>query len=83
MNYDETMRANLDRVFNQRDPDQRIAAIRELYAEGAVLYEPDAVVNGHAAIDRAVSTLLNTLPAGFGFTAIGEGIGHHDMARLR
>jgi hypothetical protein len=42
IDYNRLMQANLTRVFNERDAGRRIVAIRELYAEDAVLYEPDA-----------------------------------------
>ena len=81
--YDALMRANLGRVFGERDAARRIAAIRELYAEDAVLNEPDASAMGHAAISQAVETLLSSLPPNFVFTAIGPAVGHHGVGRLR
>ncbi|UVK51081.1 nuclear transport factor 2 family protein [Mesorhizobium sp. AR02] len=81
--YDGLMQANLARVFGERDADRRLVAIRELYADDAVLYEPDASATGHAAINHAVNELLSRLPPGFAFTAIGPAIGHHGVGRLR
>jgi len=83
IDYGARMQANLVRVFGERDAERRIAAIRELYAEDAVLYEPDASATGHAAIDQAVDALLSSLPPSFAFTAIGPAIGHHGVGRLR
>lgn len=83
IDYDRLMRANLAGVFGERDAKRRMAAIRELYAEDAVLYEPEAAAKGHAAIDAAVSALLSNLPPGFAFTASGPAIGHHGIGRLR
>jgi hypothetical protein len=83
VDYDGRMQANLLRVFGERDAERRIAAIRELYAEDAVLYEPDASVTGHSAINRAVEALLSSLPPSFVFTAIGPAVGHHGLGRLR
>ena len=60
----------------------RGAAIRELYAHEAVLYEPDAIATGHAGIDQAVNALLSRLPPGFAFTATGPAVGHHGVGRL-
>lgn len=82
-NYDGLMRANLARVFNERDPVERLAAIGELYAVDAVLYEPESSVTGHAAISESVTTLLSTLPADFIFLATGPALGHHETGRLR
>jgi hypothetical protein len=83
IDYERLMQANLTRVFGERDAERRIAAIRELYAEDAVLYEPDASAAGHAAISQAVDALLSSLPPNFAFTAIGPAVGHHGVGRLR
>jgi SnoaL-like domain len=83
INYDRLMRANLASVFNERDAGARIRAIGELYAEGAVLYEPpDTAAEGHAAISEAVTRLLASLPPDFAFTASGPALGHHGIGRL-
>jgi hypothetical protein len=58
-------------------------AIRELYAEDAVLYEPDASAKGHSAISEAVTILLAHMPPNFVFSAAGPAIGHHNIGRLR
>jgi hypothetical protein len=84
IDYDRLMRANLASVFNQRDAAKRLSAIGELYAEGAVLYEPpDTAAEGHAAISEAVTHLLASLPPDFTFTATGPALGHHGIGRLR
>jgi hypothetical protein len=84
IDYDRLMQANLARVFNERDAAERIRAIGELYAEGAVLYEPpDTAAEGHAAISDAVTRLLASLPPDFAFTATGPALGHHGIGRLR
>jgi hypothetical protein len=80
--YDALMRANLARVFGERDAARRIEAIRELYAADAVLHEPQASATGHAAISEAVSTLLASLPPDFVFAAAGPAVGHHGLGRL-
>jgi ketosteroid isomerase-like protein len=82
IDYDALMRANLARVFGERDASRRIEAIRELYAEDAVLHEPDASVSGHAAISEAVSALLASLPPDFVFSAAGPAVGHNGLGRL-
>src|ERR1700687_4383634 len=83
IDYNRLMQANLMRVFNERDAGRRIVAIRELYAEDAVLYEPDASAKGHTAISEAVTALLSHLPPIFVFSAAGPAIGHHNIGRLR
>jgi hypothetical protein len=82
IDYDGLMQANLTEVFGNRDVIQRVQAIKRLYAEDAMLYEPDAAVQGHAAIDAAVSRLLGRLPADFVFSAVVPAVGHHGMGRL-
>src|SRR5260370_29023610 len=71
IDYNRLMQANLMRVFNERDAGRRLVAIRELYADDAVLYDPDASAKGHSAISDAVTTLLAHLPPYFVFTAAG------------
>ncbi|WP_413989122.1 nuclear transport factor 2 family protein [Labrys okinawensis] len=82
LDYDRLMRANLACVFSERDPVKRLKAIGELYAEDAVLNEPETSVTGHAAISATVTSLLDSLPPTFSFTATGPAIGHHDVGRL-
>jgi hypothetical protein len=83
IDYDGLMQANLARVFGERDAGRRIKAIRELYAEDAVLHEPHASVIGHAAISEAVTTLLASMPPDFVFRAACPAVGHNGMGRLQ
>jgi hypothetical protein len=83
IDYNRLMQANVTRVFNERDAERRIVAIRELYAEDAVVYEPDASAKGHAAISEAVTALLAHLPPNVVFRAAGPAIGHHNIGRLK
>ena len=83
VDYDVLMRANLTRVFGERDSKQRMVAIRELYAIDAVLHEPQGSAEGHDAIGEAVTALLATLPREFVFAASGPAVGHHGVGRLR
>lgn len=80
--YDRLMQANLKRVFNEREVSRRLAAIGELYAENAVLNEPDASVQGHLAISDAVTALLDSLPADFVIVAQAPASGHHGIGRM-
>ena len=81
-NYDKLMRANLARVFNERDAGRRIGAIGELYASDAVLWDPEGVAKGHAAISETVTALLAQLPPNVVFSATGPAVGHHEVGRL-
>jgi hypothetical protein len=83
IDYDDLMQANLARVFGERDTSRRTKAIAQLYADDAILYEPDASATGHAAINQAVKALLASLPPNFVFSAIGPAVGHHGIGRLR
>jgi hypothetical protein len=83
IDYDALMQANLTRVFGERDPARRLSAIRSLYAESAILHEPQASVQGHEAISQAVTELLDHLPPEFSFTAIRPALGHNGVGRLQ
>lgn len=82
IDYDGLMQANLARVFGERDAGRRLEAIRELYAEDAVLHEPHATAAGHIAICDAVTALRAGLPSDVVFTAIRPATGHHGIGRL-
>ncbi len=60
--YDSLLRSNLERVFNERDATKRELAVRELFVEQPVMYEPTDSVLGRAAIAR-LWVLINP-PAG-------------------
>ena len=77
------LRENMARVFNERHAEQRFAAVRELYADNATLYEPETVVSGHQAISGAVGELLATLPPDMMFTPTGAEGSHHGLAFAR
>lgn len=81
--HNAIMHANLDRVFNERVADLRIAAIRELYREDAEFHEPGHSALGHDAISQAVTDLLAHLPPNFEFTAIRPALSHHGVGRLQ
>ncbi len=83
IDYNQLMQNNIARVFNERDADRRLAAIRGLYAEDVTLYEPQDSATGHAAINDAVTALLSSLPPDAAFTPTGPAIGHHNLGRLR
>jgi hypothetical protein len=83
IDYNGLMQANLARVFGEHDASRRMNAIAEIYANDATLHEPHASATGHAAISRAVETLLSSLPPNFVFSAIGPAVGHHGVGRLR
>lgn len=81
--YDRLLRANLNQVFNERDPERRAAAVAELFVEEPVMYEPDAVVSGREAIAAVAAKLLERVGPDFAFVPEGRAAGHHGMASLR
>lgn len=83
IDFEGILGANLQRVFSEKDPARRLEAIREIYADDAVLYERDRSVQGHAAIARVVSELVDGMVADFTFSAIRPGLGHHNLGRLQ
>ncbi|WP_082767057.1 nuclear transport factor 2 family protein [Bosea sp. PAMC 26642] len=81
--YDHLLRANLERVFNERNAGRRAAAIDELFSADPVMYEPDNVVRGQAAISAVAGKLLEQFGPSFRFTPVGQGVGHHGLGVLR
>lgn len=78
----QLLATNLETVFNERDPEKRLAAIRSLYTEDAVVHDPEGSVTGHEAINALVTKLLLTLPPGFVFVPDGPASSHHGMSVL-
>jgi hypothetical protein len=81
--YGALLEANLQRVFNERDPVRRDAAIADLFVVDPVMYEPDAIVTGRQAISDIAGKLLTNFGPDFAFVPEGRGLGHHGMATLR
>jgi len=82
INFDALIRANLTRVFGERDVGRRRAALEELYTADAKLYEPDSVFTGRDAICGAVEALIARLPPKVVFAPVGIAVGHHGLGRL-
>jgi hypothetical protein len=59
-----------------------MVAIKNLYSEDAVFFEPDRRFEGREAISDAVATLLATFPADFEFSAAAPPDCNHDVGRL-
>jgi len=81
--YDHLLKANLQRVFNERDAAARDAAIADLFVAEPVIFEPDGVVTGRAAISRVAGELLEKFGPTFVFVPDGKAVGHHDLGYLR
>ncbi|WP_439402030.1 nuclear transport factor 2 family protein [Bradyrhizobium sp. DASA03068] len=82
IDFDRLLRANLERVFNERDEDKRQAAIAELFVEEPVMYEPTKIVRGRLEISRVAGELLKQFGPTFRFVPDGVAVGHHGLARL-
>ncbi|GLS43784.1 nuclear transport factor 2 family protein [Methylobacterium brachythecii] len=81
--YDQLLRANLERIFNERDAAKRTLALAELYDIAPVMYEPTGAVRGQAAISEVAGNLLKQFGPTFRFTADGSAVGHHGLGILR
>lgn len=83
IDFNRLLRANLQRVFNERDAGLRAAAIAELYVADPIMYEPDAVIEGREAISAVAGKLLDQFGPDFRFTPEADGVGHHHAGALR
>jgi len=73
---------NLLEVFNERDELKRLRVIREIYTDGATFFEFEERFTGAEAINKRVTEVLNTLPAGAQFQVAGSMTRNHNLARL-
>jgi hypothetical protein len=80
--YDALLRANLQRVFNERDAAKREQAIAELFVDDPVMFEPTDIVRGREAISQVAGKLLEQFGPDFTFVPIGTAVGHHGLAHL-
>lgn len=80
--YDALLRANLDRVFNERDALKRMTAVEELFSDEPTMYEPDGVVTGRQAISDVAGALLKQFGDDFAFVPEGVAVGHHGLGLL-
>jgi hypothetical protein len=81
--YDALLRANLERVFNERDPNRRALAIADIYIDDPIMFEPDGAVRGRDAISATAGRLLDQFGPTFSFVPGGKALGHHGLAVLR
>ena len=72
---------NVYAVFGENDPERRRAAIRELYADDAVVHAPPGTIIGHDALDKFAGDLRSMHPH-YVYTPSGEPQVLHDSARL-
>ena len=74
----DVMHANLFDVFNERDPERRMAAIARTDTDDVVFSDPDEIVTGREALNTKAHKLLDKAP-GFVFTAAGPIYENHDL----
>ena len=80
VDFDTLMRCNLSRVFGERDHGRRRAALDELYATDATLYDPEGVFTGRDAINGVVEAIIALLPPEFVLTPVGSAVGGSGQA---
>jgi hypothetical protein len=81
--YNTLLRANLERVFNERDGTKRNAAVQELFSPEPTMFEPAGIVTGQAAISDVAGALLKQFGPDFSFVAEGVAVGHHGLGYLK
>ncbi|UYW28371.1 nuclear transport factor 2 family protein [Methylorubrum extorquens] len=81
--YDALLRANLERVFNERDADLRASALADLFVHEPIMYEPTGVVQGREAIATVAGKLLEQFGPAFRFSPTGNAVGHHGLGSLQ
>jgi len=81
--YNTLLRANLERVFSERDGVRRRAAVSELFVSEPTMYEPTGIVTGQAAISDVAGALLEQFGPDFSFVADGIAVGHHGLGYLK
>lgn len=81
--YDRLLRANLERIFNERDAGKRAAALDELYVAEPVMFEPTTMVEGRSAISAVAGSLLEQFGPTFRFRPVGTAVGHHGLGSLQ
>jgi len=75
------LKRNIFEVFGENDPERRRAAIREIYAEDAVVHAPPGTIVGRDALDKFAGDLRSTHPD-YVYTPSTEPQVLHDSARL-
>src|SRR5689334_6972956 len=83
LDIDALLRANVARVFSERDPQRRIVAMAELWSPDPVLYEHDAAFAGAQAISAHLDQLHARLPVDTVFEPAGPAVGHHGAAMIK
>ena len=83
VDFDALLRANIGRVFNERNPLRRVAAIEDLYTPAPILYEPVGIVRGREGVAKAAGDLLERFGPQFALVPDGRALGHDGLGVLR
>ena len=83
VDFDALLRANIERVFNERNAARREAAIGELYSASPILYEPVGIVRGRDGVTQAAGALLERFGSQFVLVPDGQALGHDGLGVLR
>jgi hypothetical protein len=76
------MQRNLTEVWSERNADNRMIAIEDIYTSNASLYHVEDKISSITAINATVSATLSNFPAEFAFTQLKPVIINNDIGRL-
>ena len=80
--FAQLMEENLKQVWSERDSTRRMKAIENIYAKDSALYHVNDKTDGHEAINKSVSSTLNSMPEEFVFTKLKPVVINNNIGRL-
>lgn len=78
----QLMEENLKQVWGERNDTQRMKAIENIYAKDSALYHVNDITIGHTAINKSVTSVLNSMPEDFVFTKQKPVVINNNVGRL-
>lgn len=76
------MEENLVNIWSERDADQRIKAIQNIYTTNCTLYHVGHQISGQMPINESVNTIQSNMPKSFKFFKLKPIIINNNMGRL-
>jgi hypothetical protein len=76
------MEENLVSVWNERDADQRIKAIQNIYTADCNLYHVGHQITGQKAVNESVNNIQNNIPKSFKFFKLKPVAVNNNIGRL-
>jgi len=75
---------SLLKVWSERDDQQRMRVIKQIYAADIIFYEVDGgpAIEGHQAIDALIKTLQAQWPSEFVFTLLKPAVINHGVSQV-